>query len=67
MNYVLLIPLSYRCLKNVIRHVGSKNEWFLLSGAFTPKPHESQISSDLKLANYSDPPKMKISSIAVNR
>ena len=36
-NWVLLIPLSYRCLKNVIHHIDSKNEWLLLSVAFTEK------------------------------
>ena len=32
-----LIPLSYRCLKNVIHQVDSKNEWLLLSVTFTAK------------------------------
>ena len=36
-NQVLLIPLSYRCLKNVIHQIGSKNEWLLLSVTFTAK------------------------------
>ena len=36
-NYVLLIPLLYRCLKNVIHQIGSKNEWLLLLVAFTAK------------------------------
>ena len=31
-NQVLLIPLSYRCLKNVIHQIDSKNEWLPLSG-----------------------------------
>ena len=34
---VLLILLSYRCLKNVIHQVDSKNEWLLLSVIFTAK------------------------------
>ena len=37
----LYIPLSrfkdYRCLKNVIHHIGSKNEWLLLSESFAAK------------------------------
>ena len=33
----LLIPLSYRCLKNVIDQIDSKNEWLLLSVTFTAK------------------------------
>ena len=32
-----LILLSYRCLKNMIYQVGSKNEWLLLSVTFTAK------------------------------
>ena len=36
-NYVLLILLSYRCLKNVIHQTDSKNEWLLLSVTFTAK------------------------------
>ena len=36
-NQVLLILLSYRCLKNVIHQVDSKNEWLLLSVTFTAK------------------------------
>ena len=36
-NKVLLIPLSCRCLKNVIHQIGSKNEWLLLLLAFTAK------------------------------
>ena len=36
-NKVLLILLSYRCLKNVIHQVNSKNEWLLLSVTFTAK------------------------------
>ena len=36
-NQVLLIPLSYRCLKNVIHQIDSKNEWLLLSVTFTAK------------------------------
>ena len=36
-NYVLLIPLSYRCLKNVIHQIDSKNEWLFLSVIFTSK------------------------------
>ena len=36
-NLVLSIPLSYRCLKNVIHQVDSKNEWLLLSVTFTAK------------------------------
>ena len=27
----------YRCLKNVIHQIGSKNEWLLLSAGFTAK------------------------------
>ena len=34
---VLLIPLLYRCLKNVIHQIGSKNEWLLLSVTLTAK------------------------------
>ena len=34
-NQVILIPLSHRCLKNVIHQVYSKNEWLLLSVTFT--------------------------------
>ena len=34
---VLLIPLSYRCLKNVIHRIDSKNKWLLLSVTFTAK------------------------------
>ena len=34
----LLIPLSHRCLKNVIHQIDSKNEWLLLSVSFTAKP-----------------------------
>ena len=30
-NLVLLILLSYRCLKNIIHQAGGKNEWLLLS------------------------------------
>ena len=30
-------PLSYRCLKNVIYQIDSKNEWLLLSVTFTAK------------------------------
>ena len=33
----LLILLSYRCLKNVIHHIESINEWLLLSVTFTAK------------------------------
>ena len=33
----LLKLLSYRCLKNVIYQVDSKNEWLLLSVTFTAK------------------------------
>ena len=36
-NYFLLIPLSYRCLKNVIHPIDSKNEWLLISVTFTAK------------------------------
>ena len=43
-NQVLYIPLysiityyEYRFLKNVIRQIDSKNEWFLLSASFTAK------------------------------
>ena len=36
-NWVLLIPLSYSCLKNVIRQIDSKNEWLHLSVTFTAK------------------------------
>ena len=36
-NEVLLILLSYRCLKIVIYQVNSKNEWLLLSVTFTAK------------------------------
>ena len=36
-NQDLLIPLSYRCLKNVIHQIDSKNEWLLLSVTFTVK------------------------------
>ena len=36
-NQVLLILLSYRCLKNVIRQVDSKSEWLLLSASFPAK------------------------------
>ena len=36
-NQVLLIPLSYRCLKNVIHQIDSKNEWLLLAVTFTAK------------------------------
>ena len=36
-NWVFLILLSYRCLKNMIHQVGSKNEWLLLSVTFTAK------------------------------
>ena len=36
-NYVLLIPLLYRCLKNVIHQIDSKNEWLLLSVTFMAK------------------------------
>ena len=36
-NYVLLIPLSYRRLKNVIHQIDSKNEWLVLSVTFTAK------------------------------
>ena len=32
-----LIPLWYRCLKNVVHQIGSKNEWLLLSVTFTAK------------------------------
>ena len=32
-----LILLSYRCLKNMIYQVGSKNEWLLLSVTFMAK------------------------------
>ena len=34
---ILLISLSYRCLKNVIHQIYSKNEWLLLSVTFTLK------------------------------
>ena len=37
MQFNLLIPLSYRFLKNVIHQVDSKNEWLLLSVTFTAK------------------------------
>ena len=36
-SYVLLILLSYRCLKNVIHQIDSKDEWLLLSVSFTAK------------------------------
>ena len=36
-NKVLLIPLSYRLLKNVIHEVDGKNEWLLLSVNFAAK------------------------------
>ena len=36
-NSVLLIPLSYVCLKNVIHEIDSKNDWLLLSVTFTAK------------------------------
>ena len=36
-NSVLLIPLSYRCLKNVIHQIDNKNEWLLLSVTFKAK------------------------------
>ena len=36
-NQVLLIPLSYRCLKHVIHQIDSKNECFFLSVTFTAK------------------------------
>ena len=36
-NQVLLILLSYRCLKNVFHQVDSKNEWLLLSVTITAK------------------------------
>ena len=32
-----LVPLSYRCLKNVIHQIDNKNEWLLLSITFTAK------------------------------
>ena len=32
-----LIPLSHRCMKNVIYQIDSKNEWLLLSITFTAK------------------------------
>ena len=35
--FTQLIPLSYRCLKNVIHQIDSKNEWLLLSVTFTAK------------------------------
>ena len=31
---VLLIPLSYKCLKNMIDQIDSKIEWLLLSVTF---------------------------------
>ena len=34
---ILLIPLSYRCVKNVIHQIDSKNEWCLLSVTFMLK------------------------------
>ena len=36
-NSVILILLPYRCLKNIIHQVGSKNEWLLLSLNVTAK------------------------------
>ena len=36
-NYVLLILLLCRCLKNIIHQVGSKNEWLLFSVTFMAK------------------------------
>ena len=37
-NYVLLVVLSYRCLKNVVHQIdGKRNEWLLLSVTFTAK------------------------------
>ena len=36
-NEVLLILLSYRCLKIVIHQVNSKNEWLLFSVTFKAK------------------------------
>ena len=32
-----LIPLLYRCLKNVIHQIDSENEWLLLSVTFMAK------------------------------
>ena len=37
LSLFLLIPLSQRCLKNVIHQVDGKNEWLLLSVTFTAK------------------------------
>ena len=34
---IILIPLSYRCLKNVIHQIDNKNEWLFLSVTFTAK------------------------------
>ena len=36
-KYVLLIPVSYRCLKNMIHQIDSKNKWLFLSVTFTAK------------------------------
>ena len=32
--FTQLIPLPYRCLKNVVHQIDSKNEWLLLSVTF---------------------------------
>ena len=36
-NWVLLIPLSFRCMKNVIHQIDGKNEWLVLSITYTAK------------------------------
>ena len=56
-NQVLLIPLSYRCLKNVIHQIDSKNEWLLPSVTFTAK---FDLVFVLKILTGKKHPKIKL-------